>query len=536
MAVTQPFMSPCSGGLDLMTSPFELLRKPNVATELKNFEVDNSGGYRRINGYVDYGDTRPEGSNRILGLYPYALGVVACVDTSVYYSEDGSTWLQINKDTTSSGKVIGDMAGTSELDRPNQGQVDFLLMTAPTGRTTTTYGSLNIATGNDALARFRIEGTGASRKYYWEVDHPGVTVGDYLEEHGKHLCMVDKTNAPSTVYYSTNNTDDTFNGTGSGSVTIPDKITGIKSFRDSLFIFAEKSIYALVNINNSSTIATQQITMNLGCISHFSIQEIGGDLIYLSTDGLRTIAGTTRLSDVELGSLSHQIQPLLEGIINRKDFYIFNSIVLKSKNQYRLYYTEVSLASTAQKGIIGTLRPTPETGGTHFEWSTTSGIEVTALGIAENSAGTNVSYHGDDDGYIYIHDSGDTFNGTNIPYVYSTPDIDYGDEGMRKTLHYMLLSIKPEGATDIKLKVSYDFNSPKILQPPLQDVGAISYPTYYNVGQYGTARYGGSLSPTTRINLRGSGTSSSFRFTGADANPPFILTGYYITFAIMDRR
>ena len=540
MPVAQPYTAVSSGGLDLISSPYELLRTPNIATRLTNFEVSNDGGYRRINGHTRLGAgsaTNPGTSTRIWGVQPYGLGLVVCVATSVYYSEDGISWLQINKDTTGSGKTEAQMGATAALDRPNQACAQLKLMSAPNGRTTTTYGSLNIATGNDLLARFRIEGTGAGRLFFYEHYTAGTPVtGDLIEIHEKHLCVVDKTNAPSTIVYSANNDDSDFTGTGSGSITISDKIVGIKSFRRDLIIFAENSIYKLININNASTVAIEQITLNLGCSVGESIQEIGGDLIFLGPDGFRTIAGTDRISDTELGTLSKKIQPLVIDILSNKDNLIFSSVVLRGKNQYRFFYSDTTKAETVQKGIIGTLRPNQETGSLGYEWSQTSGIEVTAIGSGYNASGVEQAYHGDLDGEIFTHDFGNTFNGTSVKYEYSTPDIDFGDAGLRKTMHYMLLSVKPEGASDIKLQLEYDFRSPNIVQPSQQDVGTILYPSYYGSAIYGTDLYGAAIYPTKRVNLRGSGTSTAFNFSGEDANPPFTITGFYITFVPMDRR
>ena len=57
-------------------------------------------------------------------------------------------------------------------------------------------------------------------------------------------------------------------------------------------------MHKLININDSSNIRIDPITENVGCLSGYSIQEIGGDLIFLAPDGLRTVAGTARIGDV----------------------------------------------------------------------------------------------------------------------------------------------------------------------------------------------------------------------------------------------
>ena len=538
MPQEQAYTTDCSGGLDLATSTYELLNVPSVAASLTNFEVDTSGGYRRINGFTRYGEgsaTDPETSNRILGIVPYALGVVVCVNTSVYYSEDGISWLQINKDTTGSGLTEANMPAAAALDRPNQGQAQFELMSAPSGRTTTTYGSLSIATGADALARFRIEGTGAGRLFYYEEFSKTPAAATYIAVHQRHLCVVDAENDPSTVYYSANDDDSNFTGTGSGSVTIPYKIVGIKSFRDDLYIFCSKAIYRLTNINVPSDTAVLPVATNIGCISGYTIQEIGGDLIYLAQDGLRTIAGTERLSDVELGSLSVKVKPLIEEITANADDYVFSSVVLRNKSQYRLFYSKSTEPIADQKGLIGTFRLN-ESGQFGFEWSQTKGIEVTAIGASFDDQDEEVVYHGDYDGKIFIHNSGNDFNGSDIEWEYSTPDLGMGDASLRKTLKYMLLSLNPEAAAEVNLQVKYDFNSDRIMQPALQSLDTVTGGGVYGIALYGTSVYGQTATPQVRIPLRGSGTSAAFVFSGTDSNAPFTITGFYIIYVPIDRR
>ena len=133
------------------------------------------------------------------------MGVVVCAGSDVYYSEDGITWIQINKDTGASGVVEGSLSGLSTLSRPNQSKAQFAIMTAPVGRTDATYGSLTIATGPNKLARFRIDGIGAGRTFHYEeMPHSGhaPAAGQYVEVHETHLCVVDTENEPSTIYYS----------------------------------------------------------------------------------------------------------------------------------------------------------------------------------------------------------------------------------------------------------------------------------------------------------------------------------------------
>ena len=94
---SQPFALACEGGLDKASSSFEMLRRPGAATLLENFEVDVAGGYRRVNGYSAFGGgsaANPSSEDDILGLHVYADGVIACSSTNIYFSLDGTSWLQ----------------------------------------------------------------------------------------------------------------------------------------------------------------------------------------------------------------------------------------------------------------------------------------------------------------------------------------------------------------------------------------------------------------------------------------------------------
>lgn len=531
--MSQPFGFSCKGGLNTNLNEFDMLQQPGMAKELINFEVDPDGGYRRINGYSPFGTTRPEGNSRIHGVIAYGLGVVVCVDTSVYYSEDGITWIQINRDTGHSGVTEANLSSQAELDRPNQGQAQFVIMRAATGHTASSYGSLTIATGADKMAHFHIDGTGSSRLFiYEEISSP--SAGKYIELLDRHLCVVDTTNDGNTVYYSATNDDRSFVGTGAGSVTIADKITGIKSFRGSLYIFCENSIHRLDNINDSANTAVVQITNNVGCLSGYSIQEIAGDILFLAPDGLRLVAATARIGDVELGSVSRQVQSLVADIATNLNDYTISSVVLRNRSQYRLFYTESGANINTSRGLIGTLTPNG------FEWSETKGIQAPAISSEFNSSGIEKTYHGDNLGYIYLHDTSNYFYqdavAKPINAYYKTPNLDFGDAGTLKTLKYVKISFGPEGEVHPYLRVRYDYEDLTKPQPSDYALTGIRLPAIFGIAEFGSDTFGGSLDPTARQPIEGSGEVCSFRIYSEDNYPSYSINGLYINYTPAGRR
>ena len=162
MARSQPYTVACSGGLVTASNAIDLLKTPGVATELKNFEVSTKGGYRRINGFTKFGGgsaVQPTGgTTTILGAIPYADGVVVCAGTSIYFSQTGTSWMEINRSSVSaSGVTKTAFELLSVLTRTNQAQCQFALFESATSD----YGTLVIADGVNKPYAFRMEGTGA---------------------------------------------------------------------------------------------------------------------------------------------------------------------------------------------------------------------------------------------------------------------------------------------------------------------------------------------------------------------------------------
>jgi hypothetical protein len=532
--MSQPFGISCRGGLNTNLNQLEMLRQPGLATKLRNFEVDPDGGYRRINGFTQFGDTRPNSDEDVLGISVYGDGVIVCSGTDIHFSIDGSTWIQINKSSVANG---GDdyttFTGRTTLARTGQGQCSFALFEGATYD----YGELIIADGANKLYSFRMEGTGAltTRTFFaYEITVDGTNGVKYITNHDHHLIAAGVENNLNTVYYSVYNDPDNFTGTGAGSVVISDQIQGIRGFRTDLIVFAKNSIHKLININDPNNIRIDPITENVGCLSGYSIQEIGGDLLFLSPDGIRTVAGTARIGDVELSSVSRQIQSIIGDIANSINTFTIDSCVLRSKSQYRLFYTDKTLGSNVSKGIIGTFT------ANGFEWAETLGIQAMGLTTGFDVDGIEKAFHGDKDGYIYNHDTGNAFNPegveTRIVSEYQTPNFDFGDIGTRKTIKYVRISVSPEGECQPTLRMRFDYEDPNIPQPQDYTLDSIPLPAIFGSAAFGTATFGAANDPMFRQPVEGSGNTISFRIRSEDVKAPYAINGLYIDYMPSGRR
>jgi len=534
--MSQPFALSCRGGLNVNLNQLEIMRQPGSATELLNFEVDPDGGYRRINGFTQFGGgatAKPNSANSILGMFVYADGLIVCSGTGIFFSQDGTSWLALNKaSVASSGDNHTAFSGRSLAARSSQGQCTFALFEG-----TSDYGEVLICDGANKPFFFKMTGTGGltDRTFFaGEITVSGTTAPLVGVIHENHFVVGGSPTAKNTIFYSSNFDPDSFSGSGAGSIVLTDGVVGLASFRSDLIIFCQNSIFKLVNISDSDNIAIVPITKNVGCLDGQSIQEIGGDLLFLSPDGIRTVAGTARIGDVELSSVSRQIQKLTSLIAASINDFIISSGVLRSKSQYRLFYTDVSQSSAISKGIIGTLTPNG------FEWSETKGIQANGFASGLDKDGVEQLYHGDNAGFVYNHDTGNVFNpggsASNVEAIYYTPDLDFGDIGTRKTLKYVKISISPEGTIQPELDVKYDFESAETPQPPTYTLTTIPLPSTFGSAVFGTAEFGAAENPLVRQAVEGAGNTVALRIKSDDQRSTYSINGFYIDYMPSGRK
>lgn len=589
------------GGLDLISSSHALFRTPGAATVLQNFESSTTGGYRRVSGYEKLGTSSaviPSGlaTDTVHGITGYAGGIIVPQGNNLYFSTSGSSYVQINKDTfvaatgtvsISAGSptvtgtntvfisefIVGDdikidgkfykvlsitsntvltldinattvntqngltyfkggiassdLASATTILRTNQTNVQFINFESH-GENGTIY----FVDGQNKIGEFFIDD---NNKYHFEeVQRSSPEKCSLIERYAERIIVSGQSTNPSLVYYSTRLKPYDFEGASAGFVDVGDIVTGIKVFRNSLIIFCKNSIYELTNLDSTPII--KSVTKNIGCISGNSIQEIGGDLIFLAPDGLRTVAGTARIDDVELSSISRKILPLVNNIINNFSNYTVSSMVIRERSQYRLFYYQSGQASLGQKGIIGTFKYSSE-GIPAFEWSETKGLSVKFCTSTINNDGTEALFHIDETGYVYKHDTGNSFDGSNVEAEFQTPDMDYGDNGLRKSLYKIKANIEPEGTqNDLNLRIRYDFESSEVPQPGNFAVGNLSSPSLFGTAKFGTGRFGATTLPSKSVTVTGSGFSNNFKFFSNDTNSPYSVNGMFVSFIAGGRR
>ena len=471
----------------------------------------------------------------IEGLFPYADGVLVCQGDDIYWSTTGTSYTQVNKDTyktktgtvsvtagsptvtgsgtafttefaandriqinnvnyrvlsitsdtvltldfnvvssvsgqavKKSGMSSSDLSSATVISRTNQDNCQFVNYESEG-----TYGTVYITDGNNKIAEFQITTVGGSNVFHFETLERSTPVNPKRATiFSERLIVAGQSDSDSTVAYSTRLKPYDFTGASAGTIDTGDVIVGIKVFRNSLVVFCKNSIFELTNLD--STPILKSVTKNIGCVDGNTIQEIGGDLVFLAPDGLRTVAGTARIGDVELSSISRKILPLINNLLANISSFKISSMVIRERSQYRLFYFQSGQAASSQKGIIGTFK-FDANGVPAFEWSETLGMEIKKCTSDLDINNKEVQFGANESGYVYQLDTGNNFDGSNIDAQFQTPDMDYGDNGLRKSLYAVKANIEPEGTNNnLKLLVRYDFESTEVPQPGAVAVGNLS--------------------------------------------------------------
>ena len=347
-----------------------------------------------------------------------------------------------------------------------------------------------------------------------------------------HMFYAGKSSTPQEVIFSQPFDEDAFNsGSGAGSVKVDDTVTGLKVFRDNLFIFCENRIFQMTG-SSSSDFAVKPVTRNIGCVNGQTIQEFAGDLIFLGPDGLRTIAGTARIGDVELGTISSNVQSIFD--TNLADAGSFTSIVIPEKTQYRIFFTKSGQGENSTRGVICVLR------GQQFEFAELKGIRPTATDTFV-SAGNVIAIHGSGDGFVYRQESGNDFDGTAILGRYRSPDLTMNDPGIRKNMQRVIVNYAPESSIDADLFIRYDYESRESSRPaayPLdsEDIAAIYGTSTYGSTSTSSGTYGGASQPLVRQPVEGSGFAVALRVNDGGTTAPYSLKGFQLEYQLGARR
>jgi hypothetical protein len=320
-------------------------------------------------------------------------------------------------------------------------------------------------------------------------------------------------------------------GNGAGEIDIGSEITGLFVFRDQLIIFSKEKIHRLVG-NTVADFQLLPITDDIGCIETDTIQEVGGDVMFLAPDGLRLLSATERIGDFGLAVVSKPIQSEFDTFITLSTS--FASVVIREKSQYRLLGFNANITSESALGILGT--QFAGQGGEGMSWSELRGIRA-YVAYSVYTGTTEVILFANTDGFVYQMEDGNDFDGQDIIATFSTPFVPLDDPRLRKTFYKLHMYTDPQGSVTTNVSLKLDFDTEGTIQPgPIELSNATGTVGFYGQGTYGTTSYGSKLKKLFTTQVIGSGFTVSLQFVSEGSDPPFSLDSAVLEYALHGRR
>ena len=554
----------CSGGLNSNENHLDLSdNKPGAATRLVNYEPSLFGGYRRVEGFELYDAAYPavddvnnagSAEGKVLGLAIFKDDVsnltkiiaarkdVGATTYSFYYYTPLIGWRPFTLDHSI---VRNTTDGVRTVEKLRHVSFNF-----GTGNRICFVDGVNPAIVYDGQhwEELRSTGTGGNPADAGHTTNTGggdqcLDAPSLVDVFANHLFLAGDETSRATIAHSapTNSASpygyyDFTNANAAGQLAAGFDVVQIKPFRDNLFVFGSNGIKK-VAADVTSGFVTDQVTANVGCISRDSVLEIGGDLMFLAPDGFRPVAGTARIGDVELETVSKSIQGLLVNTIQNFDMDTINGVVIRSKSQIRYFVGDDTIDTPDSLGIIGGL--SDSTGSISWEFGELLGIRASCA--TSDYIGTEeFVLHGDYDGKVYRQERNTTFNGADIVAVYSTPYLDFGETEERKVLRKINTFIRAEGPLEMNLSVAFDWGDYNTARPSTYSQSSEGGPTVFggrNITYNGAnVVYGGSSKPIMTSDIQGSGFSIKATYVTVGDFEPYSIQGIVFEYSTAGRR
>ena len=300
--------------------------------------------------------------------------------------------------------------------------------------------SYNFFASEDTNAIYGCSGAGPAFWYDGEtLDYIDTGVGSLLEmprhvaNHQSRLCLGYKW---GEVYVSDANGPTSFNGQFfAASYGFGDKITGLMPISgDALGVFTESATHVLIGNNGGlETPRTQVVNHKVGAIE-YTVQSMGNRPIFSSFRGIETLETMDQYSDFFTAPLTYDVSPwLLERLqtaagLEASDKSVVNSVVVRNKNQYRLFFADGYVLTLTYVGPEKTPQSTTQRYGFNSDQDQYVRVYATASGVtsdgrdrafisAEARPPLPFDYAptvGEELSYVYELDRGRSFDGGSI--------------------------------------------------------------------------------------------------------------------------
>lgn len=439
---------PLFGGINTETPAMSL--KPGEIIAGVNYVPASEGGYERVAGFEVFdGRTKPSslqlsdysyvkedlyaamevarsaitpipGSGPVRGVWyfkdtAYGFRDNSAGDECIMYKSTASGWVAVSTPTLLPG-------GRYEFVNAN-----FLALTT----TKAFYGC------DGKNKAFSFDGTTFTQiTTLWTPDTPV-----HIAEFKKHLFVQF---ADGEVRFSAiGNPNDWTTLLGAGEFGLSDAGVGMTVISGGALVLFTRNQRSMVQGSSSADFAQTTLSIDSGAIE-WTTQTVGIPM-FLDDLGITCLQPTNTFGDLKSSTISSKYRTLMDNYKNK----VVGSMRVSNKDQYRLFFD-------GGFAIFVTLKSGKVSGSALVSY----GKNFTCCCSSEDSAGNELLFCGDDEGYVYQMDSGNSFNGGSVDAWIRLPYYHYKTPSYRKKFDKIEVELNARESFQLFVLPDFSYGSP----------------------------------------------------------------------------
>jgi len=355
-----------------------------------------------------------------------------------------------------------------------------------------------------------------------------------IEEHNNHLFLAFP---GGRVVHSVQGEPMNFSGfLNAAEFGLGDEVTGLNSVVGSVLVLTtERETRGLFGANITDW--TMKLIGEQTGGKLYTAQKL--DTVYALDDlGITSVARTDTFGDFVGATVSQLIQP----IVNTLRPNVNCSTIVRSSNQYRLYFNDSSILILyiPQPGSVNESRGTETALASQFGYAQYP-FPVNRIYNTEDEVGTERSFFASTDGYVYEDRVGTNYDGEAIQSYLRTAFTHMGSPAWRK--RFRRVDVELSANKPFRLLVQGDLSyGATELSTSISDITTTDVPEitifggggFWDTDNWDEFNWDGQNISTARAQLRGTGENISFlMFNESAVTQPFVLQGLTVHY---DRR
>jgi len=278
-----------------------------------------------------------------------------------------------------------------------------------------------------------------------------------------------------------------------------DTVTGMSAIVGGVLAVACRDSFWQVSVDSQTSLyKADLISPDIGAI-HYGLMNLGA-LYSFDDKGIIRIVPSYVFGGFEHDTISRAIQP----VIDRFREKIVATAAYKSKNQVRFYANDGT-------GIIMTMTSNAGQNGAtisgHDFSEFTYPINVSYAWSGEDASGRDIVLLGDEDGYVYVANTGSSFDGEPIQAYIRTAFNNVKSPSAIKRFRKLEVELSTVGYSYIRFNPDFSYADPSIATHLLKYEELQGAGGYWDEATWNEFYYDGKIVSQPEIRIQGSGTN-----------------------------